>query len=90
MPPEVIALLHELVPIIYDRYGLRLRASDLEDLTQFLHNRWRAGSPQTWATYRQLLLDRSPYGQQAWQPLINVITNTESYFFRDRGQFSLL
>lgn len=90
MPPEVIALLHELVPIIYDRYGLRLRASDLEGLTQLLHHRWRSGSSQTWATYRQLLLDRSPCGQQAWQPLINVITNTESYFFRDRGQFSLL
>lgn len=90
VPPEVITLLHELVPLVYDRYGLRLRSSDLEDLTRFLEDRWRAGSNQSWAAYRNLLLDTGPYSQQAWQPLINTITNTESYFFRDRGQFALL
>lgn len=76
--------------MVYDRYGLRLRSSDLEDLTRFLEDRWRTGNNQSWAAYRNLLLDTGSCSQQAWQPLINTITNTESYFFRDRGQFALL
>ncbi|MEM8804794.1 MAG: CheR family methyltransferase [Cyanobacteria bacterium P01_G01_bin.38] len=40
--------------------------------------------------YYQLLTAPTPDSQQEWQHLIALLTNPESFFFRDRGQFKVL
>ena len=40
--------------------------------------------------YQQLLQAGTPEAESEWQLLISRLTNNESYFFRDKGQMTLL
>lgn len=81
-------VLDSVIRTLKDRYGLLLRSPDRANLEQFLAD--RSAIAGGWARYGALIAGSSPAGVAEWQRIIAATTNTESYFFRDRGQFTLL
>lgn len=92
----MMEILPDFIQLISQRTGLYIREKDKQLLQQVIEQRMRALN-LTWASeyYRFLLEsswtteDDSP-AQNEWHVLAQLLTNTESYFFRDRGQFALL
>lgn len=76
--------------LIANRLGLTLRKSDQADLQVFIFNRLREMGLDAPEKYYLLLNENTARSHQEWLQLISVVTNTESFFFRDKGQFSLL
>jgi chemotaxis protein methyltransferase CheR len=75
--------------LVGDRLGIRIETQEFERFGSEIITQMRQFACLTSTDYCQLLTARpthSPY----WQPLIAAITNTESFFFRDQGQFGLL
>ncbi len=81
-------VLDSVIRTLKDRYGLLLRSPDRANLEQFLAD--RSAIAGGWAHYGSLIAGSSPASVTEWQRIIAATTNTESYFFRDRGQFTLL
>lgn len=76
--------------LVAQRTGLELRAQELERLAGYVEARRRALALPDAAAYGALLAADTPEAAREWRVLIPAITITESYFFRDRGQFALL
>lgn len=72
--------------------GCHLREASQATFGQRLLQRVRAlGLPSVEAYYQLLSSSHPPVTENAeWRELISIISVTESYFFRDKGQFSLL
>lgn len=84
------SLLDSFIQLIATCIGLQIRSQDAPGLCQKINNRCRSincGNPQN---YYRLLSAKTPESAQEWQELIKLITTGESYFFRDRGQFTVL
>jgi chemotaxis protein methyltransferase CheR len=81
-------VLDSVIRTLKDRYGLLLRSPDRANLEQFLAR--RSAIVGGWGPYGALIAGSSPASVAEWHRIIGAMTNTESYFFRDRGQFTLL
>jgi len=91
-------LLQKFIQSIARRTGLSIRSQDWERLQGKIESRVRALQLPTAQEY-YLLLEASETrsslvdvyrSDKEWKKLINALTVTESYFFRDIGQFNLL
>lgn len=76
--------------LIADRIGLTLRKSDQTSFQDFISNRLSAIGLDAPEKYYMLLKQNIARSHYEWELLILAITNTESFFFRDQGQFNLL
>ncbi|MBF0465019.1 MAG: tetratricopeptide repeat protein [Nitrospirae bacterium] len=63
---------------------------DEKDLNATIHSRLRHVSLQSSDDYCAFLATDSPESRHEWRVLYQKITTGESFFFRDKGQFSLL
>ncbi|MEG5061554.1 CheR family methyltransferase [Microcoleus sp. A2-C5] len=78
------------IQLIAARTGLEIRPQDRSALAQKLLTRMKAvkiGFPDN---YYQMLAAPSLESQNEWHQLALLLTTNESYFMRDKGQFSLL
>lgn len=81
----------QLMQMITTTLGLQLRPQDEVTIAHKLNTRSQTlGLPSLAAYYTLLTASDASRQQQEWRWLIEALTTTESYFFRDKGQFSLL
>lgn len=78
------------VPSPLPMAGLRVREKDEHKLARWLQERSRARQLDSIAAYEQLLAADSPEGRREREALTAYFSTGETYFFRDRGVFSLL
>lgn len=83
-------ILQAFTQLIAERIGLTFRKNDQAALQSFILDRLQALRFTVPEEYYLLLNAKTDAGHQEWEFLISEITNTESFFFRDKGQFSLL
>ncbi|NJR21496.1 MAG: tetratricopeptide repeat protein [Richelia sp. CSU_2_1] len=84
------ALIHLFIQLISSRIGLQVRPQDRTALSQKILTRMKAIKLALPEKYYQLLTERSLESQKEWRQLVLLVTTNESYFMRDKGQFSLL
>ncbi len=70
--------------------GLKIRDSEISVLVQNINLRMKSLRLNSLREYYNLLNYSDQESNQEWITLISNLTNTESYFFRDQGQFNLL
>jgi chemotaxis protein methyltransferase CheR len=85
-----ISLREALIQLIASHTGLAVKEYDRESLSKKVCLRMKALKISIPELYYQLLTSQTTDSVQEWQNLIPLITNPESFFFRDKGQFSLL
>ncbi|MEM7065496.1 MAG: protein-glutamate O-methyltransferase CheR [Cyanobacteria bacterium P01_B01_bin.77] len=93
MPPKKLLspqITQAFAELITDRIGVILRKNDYISIQEFISNRIKATGFKQPEDYYQLLRRNTTQSHQEWKLLISKITNTESFFFRDQGQFKLL
>lgn len=79
-----------LVQLIADQTGLEIRERDYRALSEKIRSRMKTLQLNSPEDYYQLLKSSTLDGREEWKTLMTLITNNESYFFRDKEQFSLL
>lgn len=86
-----------LIALIGEQIGFQVRRQDLKYFQPKVTARMESLGIDSLSGYYDFLSaarsDSSPQrylAQKEWQALANAITNGESFFFRDRGQFELL
>jgi chemotaxis protein methyltransferase CheR len=84
------ALLHRFEQLIAARTGLQLRPREHEALRDALAARMASLRLDQADEYYRLLQAGRPDVESEWDQLIARLTNNESYFFRDKGQMTLL
>jgi chemotaxis protein methyltransferase CheR len=75
---------------IAQKIGIKIRQVEQESLLQKIGLRMKALQLAAPEQYYQLLSLPGNAGEQEWQHLAELLTNNESYFFRDRQQLNLL
>lgn len=83
-------LLQLFVQLITDYAGLYVRSMDYGNLCQKLLLRIKHLKLRGPEDYYQLLSTPGNSSDLEWQKLLVLLTTTESYFFRDKGQFQIL
>ncbi len=78
------------VQLIAKHTGLEIRERDQIDLCEKIFCRMKALKISFSRAYYQLLDSQTLNSYLEWQKLILLLTNLESYFFRDKEQFNLL
>jgi len=78
------------IQLIARHTGLVIREQDQAALSEKIFLRMKALELDFPETYYQLLDAPTFESHQEWQKLVLHLTNLESYFFRDKGQFILL
>ncbi|MBD1888672.1 CheR family methyltransferase [Coleofasciculus sp. FACHB-SPT9] len=84
------ALIQRFIQLIGTHTGLQIRLQEREALCEKICFRMNVISIYLPEAYYQLLETDTYQSQGEWQELANLLTIGESYFFRDKGQFSLL
>ena len=84
------ALLQQFRQLIATHTGLQIREQEREALGKTLAVRAKSLQLRQPEQYYQLLETGSAQCKAEWKQLIVLLTNQESYFFRDKGQFTLL
>ncbi|MEG4588216.1 CheR family methyltransferase [Microcoleus sp. MOSTC5] len=84
------AQINLFIQLIAAHTGLQIRPQDRSGLCQKLLTRMKAVKIPFPEKYYQMLADPSLESQSEWQELALLLTTNESYFMRDKGQFSLL
>jgi chemotaxis protein methyltransferase CheR len=84
------ALIYLFIQLISSKIGLQVRPQDRTTLSQKILTRVKALKLALPEKYYQLLNDQSLESQNEWRQLVLLLTTNESYFMRDKGQFSLL
>ncbi|MGV0103488.1 protein-glutamate O-methyltransferase [Nostoc sp. DSM 114160] len=84
--------LSQMVDLIADIFGIHIKPHYQDRLKKNLLTRIRALGLCSLNDYYQFLVARNQLvpGATEWQELISLLTVTETYFFRDEGQMSLL
>ncbi|MBE9002948.1 hypothetical protein IQ274_33410 [Nostoc sp. LEGE 12447] len=84
--------LSQMVDLIADTFGIHIKLHYQDTLKKNLLTRIRALGLCSLNDYYQFLVTRNQLipGATEWQELISLLTVTETYFFRDQGQMSLL
>jgi len=75
---------------IAQKIGIKIRRVEQESLVQKIGLRMKALQLAAPAQYYQLLNLPGAASEREWQHLAELLTNNESYFFRDRQQLNLL
>ncbi len=83
-------LLQRFIKLIAVHTGWYIRQQDWNSLSQKLQNRIKLLKITNPESYYQLLEADMEQSHQEWRQLAVLLTTTETYFFRDQGQFSLL
>lgn len=86
------AFVASLIAWIATTLGIRVRESDRPLLAQRILNRVKAlglASPEAYYWFLTTQTKTARW-ENEWCELVSLLTVTESYFFRDRGQFQLL
>ncbi len=78
------------IKLIAVHTGLQIRPQDRSGLSQKLLTRMKAIKIAFPENYYQILAAPSRESQSEWRELALLLTTNESYFMRDKGQFSLL
>jgi len=78
------------IQLIAAHTGLQIRPQDRSGLCQKLLTRMKAVKITFPEKYYQMLAAPSRESQSEWRELALLLTTNESYFMRDKGQFSLL
>jgi len=84
------ALTEAFIKLITQQTGLKIREPDQTDLSEKIFVRMKALKIFFPEEYYQLLEYNTSESYQEWQKLVLLLTNLESYFFRDQEQFKLL
>ncbi|MEH2093302.1 CheR family methyltransferase [Nostoc sp.] len=84
--------LSQMVALIADTFGIHIKPHYQDTLKKNLFTRIRALGLCSLNDYYQFLVARNQLVTVAteWRELISLLTVTETYFFRDEGQMSLL
>ncbi|NEO75394.1 CheR family methyltransferase [Moorena sp. SIO4G3] len=85
-----VELKQAFLRLIAKQTGLVIKEADQDNLIETILVRMKFlkfGSPES---YYQLLRSPTIESNQEWQKLVILITNTETYFWRDKGQFKTL
>ncbi|MDZ8065205.1 MAG: CheR family methyltransferase [Nostoc sp. DedQUE08] len=84
-------ILLQMVDLIADTFGIHIKPQYQDRLKKNLLTRIRALGLCSLNDYYQFLVaNQLVPGAKEWQELISLLTVTETYFFRDQGQMSLL
>lgn len=78
------------VRLIAKHTGIEIRARDQMSLSTKIFSRMKVLELDSSIAYYQLLDSSTADSHQEWLDLVTLLTNGESYFFRDTEQFSLL
>ncbi len=78
------------IRLISKHTGLEIRERDKTALSEKILLRMKYLKLRIPENYYQLLKSSTPESHQEWQELAILLTNIESYFFRDKDQFALL
>lgn len=81
---------HGFEQLISWRTGLQMRLEDKEKWRALINSRLRSVRLPSLGEYYQLLISDSVESKSEWRELLGILTTGESYFYRDKGQFSLL
>ncbi|MBW3584979.1 MAG: tetratricopeptide repeat protein, partial [Cyanobacteria bacterium 0813] len=84
------AQINLFIQLIAAHTGLQIRPQDRSGLCQKLLTRMKAVKIPFPEKYYQMLATPSLESQSEWRELALLLTTNESYFMRDKGQFSLL
>ncbi|NER79500.1 MAG: methyltransferase domain-containing protein [Leptolyngbya sp. SIO1D8] len=76
--------------LVASRTGLKIRDNEQEFFQEVILKRTHATGMSFPEAYYSLLESRTSDGHEEWKQIILEITNNESFFFRDKGQFKLL
>lgn len=82
--------LYPFIELVNERTGIRIREQDYSEFARKIGQRMtklRIPRPEDYYAHLTGLGEQS---HQEWQELAVILTNIESYFFRDHGQFQLL
>lgn len=90
MPPAAEEVLDRLRNCVAERIGLCIRAEDGDAFRRILDERLKSLKFAALSAYLDFLTSDGPASAAEWNTLAVLLTTGESYFFRDRGQFSLL
>ena len=82
------ALLDELTQLVVQRIGLRITADARDRFIEILHERAAHLGYTSLKEYQTFLVSRPAL--EEWEELARAFTSTETFFFRDHGQFDLL
>jgi chemotaxis protein methyltransferase CheR len=85
-----VELTEAFTRLIAKHTGLKIRERERESLSQKIFSRMKALKILYPGIYYKILASSTIYSYVEWQKFIAILTNTESYFFRDQEQFNLL
>lgn len=83
-------LIEAFVQLIAKQTGLEIRERDKGTLSEKIILRMKDFKLDDPESYYQLINSSTFESHQEWNQFINLLTNNESYFFRDKDQFRLL
>ena len=89
-PSISLQLQQAFVQSIAQKIGIKIRQVEQDSFVQKIWLRTKALKLATPEQYYQLLNLPGFESEQEWQNLAELLTNNESYFFRDRQQLNLL
>jgi chemotaxis protein methyltransferase CheR len=78
------------IGLINRQTGLEIKEREQASLVEKILTRMNAVKLLSPEKYYQLLESNTIESLQEWKKLVVLITNTDSYFFRDQGQFDIL
>lgn len=81
---------NKLLNLIKQKIGISIRQKDLKIFTKNIFERINANKISSASDYYQLLIENTKKSAEEWQKLAMLLTNLESYFFRDKGQIKIL
>ncbi|MBR8827137.1 MAG: tetratricopeptide repeat protein [Gomphosphaeria aponina SAG 52.96 = DSM 107014] len=82
--------IEDLISLVTQHTGLKTREQDKDTFKEKIWLRLKELKLNLLADYYQLLAAFNSKSEEEWEKLFLLLTNTESYFFRDQGQFNLL
>jgi chemotaxis protein methyltransferase CheR len=84
------ATIQNFIQLIAKYTGLEIRERDKSGLREKILSRMKALKLESPDSYYKLLNYSTQESHQEWRNLAVLLTNIESYFFRDKDQFTLL